>query len=117
MMARSRWHFGGGSGYCDGCRAQGLPCAKGEPGRDGVLCPYIEKEPLSDAGWQAWDILTRCAGQLRFMPGAVIGLDLGAALSVGAAAGYDAIALAELLPAGEAGLVAAINERLKRDNE
>jgi hypothetical protein len=34
---------------------------------------------------------------------------------VGAAAGYDVLALAELLPAGEAGLVAAINERLKRD--
>jgi hypothetical protein len=117
IATRSRWHFGGGPGYCDGCRREGRPCAKGEPGSDGALCPYIENEPLSDAGWQAWDILTRCAGQLRFVPGAVIGLDLGAALGMAAAAGYDAMALAELLPAGEAGLVAAINERLKRDNE
>jgi hypothetical protein len=59
----------------------------------------------------------RCAGQLRFVPGVVVGIDLGAALSVGAAAGYDAIALAELLPAGEAGMVAAINERLKHGDE
>jgi hypothetical protein len=59
----------------------------------------------------------RCAGQLRFVPGVVVGIDLGAALSVGAAVGYDAIALAELLPAGEAGMVAAINERLKHGGE
>jgi hypothetical protein len=117
MMARSLWHFGGGSGYCDGCRLQGRPSARGEPGSDGELCaPMSPNEPLTDVGWQAWDILTRCAGQLRFVPGAVIGLDLGAALNMGAAAGYDAMALAELLPAGEAGMVSAINERLKRDD-
>ncbi|MGZ8351470.1 MAG: DUF7697 family protein [Allosphingosinicella sp.] len=50
------------------------------------------------------------------MPGAVIGLDLGAALNMGVPSGYDAMALAELLPAGEAGMVSAINERLKRDD-
>jgi hypothetical protein len=125
MTARAHWHFGGGSGYCDGCRAQGLPCAKGEPGRDGELCAYIANEPLTDVGWQAWDILTRCAGQLRVTPvaspyghvsGAVVGIDLAAALGMGAAAGYDAAGLAELLPAGEGGLVGAINERLSRGN-
>jgi hypothetical protein len=117
MTARSRWHFGGGSGYCDGCRAQGRPCAKGEPGRDGERCAYVANEPLTDLGWQAWDILTRCAGQIRVISGAVIGLDMGAALGMGAAAGYDAAGLAELLPAGEAGMVGAINERLSRGNE
>ena len=54
----------------------------------------------------------RCAGQLRLAPGAAIGLDLGACLAMGAALGYDATALAELLPAAEAGMVAALNERL-----
>ena len=117
MTARSRWHFGGGAGSCDGCRAQGRPCAKGEPGRDGERCAYVANEPLTDLGWQAWDILTRCAGQIRVISGAVIGLDMGAALGMGAAAGYDAGGLAELLPAGEAGMVGAINERLSRGNE
>jgi hypothetical protein len=117
MTARARWHFGGGAGYCDGCRAQGLPCAKGEPGRDGELCAYIANEPLTGIGWQAWDILTRCAGQLRLVPGAVVGIDLGAAMAVGAAAGYDPAGLAELLPAGELGMVQAMNERLRSGNE
>ena len=54
----------------------------------------------------------RCAGQLRLAPGAAIGLDLGACLAMGAALGYDATALAELLPAAEAGMIAALNERL-----
>ena len=77
-------------------------------------CPYLEHEPLTDAGWQAWDVLTRCSGQLRFAPNGtvVLGLDLAAALSLGCALGYDMGALAELLPAAEAGLVAAINSRL-----
>src|SRR5512147_375841 len=117
MTARSRWHFGSGSGYCEGCRRQGRPCAKGKPGIDGERCAYVANAPLTDIGWQAWDILMRCAGQLRVVPGAVIGLDLGAALGMGAAAGYDAAGLAELLPAGEAGMVHAINERLARDRQ
>lgn len=54
----------------------------------------------------------RCSGQLRVVPGAVIGLDLAAALRLGEALGHDLQALAELLPAGEAGLVKALNERL-----
>lgn len=58
----------------------------------------------------------RCAGQLRLAPGAAIGLDLGACLAIGAALGYDATALAELLPAAEAGMIAALNERLAVDS-
>ena len=83
----------------------------------GERCPYCEHEPLTDAGWQAWDVILRCSGQLRLAPqaGIVIGLDLTAALSLGAALGYDTRALAELLPAAEAGLVAAINTRLSEE--
>ena len=82
---------------------------------DGALCPYVANEPLTDVGWQAWDVLTRCAGHLRIAPGAVIGIDLVAALRLGDALGHDLYALAELLPAGEAGLVKALNERMGRE--
>ncbi len=80
-----------------------------------MLCPYIDNEPLTDTGWQAWDVLTRASSQLRIAPGAVVGIDLAAALRLGEALGYDAHALAELLPAGEAGLVKALNERIRSD--
>jgi hypothetical protein len=46
----------------------------------------------------------------------VIGLDLAAALRIGEALGHDLQALAELLPAGEAGLVKALNERIRSDD-
>jgi hypothetical protein len=74
----------------------------------------LEREPLTDAGWQTWDVILRCTGQLRLVPNAaiVIGIDLAAALSIGAALGHDVYALAELLPAAEAGLVTALNARL-----
>ncbi len=81
-----------------------------------MLCPYIANEPLTDGGWQAWDVLTRSTGQLRIAPGAVVGIDFAAALRLGEALGYDVHALAELLPAGEAGLVKALNERIRSDD-
>jgi hypothetical protein len=46
------------------------------------------------------------------MGGGVSGLDFAAAFACGRALGYDLAALAELLPAAEAGMVAAINDRL-----
>ena len=46
------------------------------------------------------------------MGGGVSGLDFAAAFACGQALGYDLVALAELLPAAEAGMVAAINDRL-----
>ena len=84
------------------------------PGTDGRPCPYLEHEPLTDAGWQAWDLVTRGAGlQMSIYHGVFAPhIDLAAALSVGAALGYDTRALAELLPAAEAGLAAAIRHRL-----
>ena len=81
------------------------PCAGGQPGSDGQRCPYTEHRPLTEAGWQAWDVLTRCAGQLRLAGTAVVGLDLTAALMLADALGHDARAVAELLSAAEAGLV------------
>ena len=59
-------------------------------------------------------MLTRCAGQLRLAPNesAVIGIDLAAAIALAKALGYDLRSVAELLPAVEAGMVAAINRCL-----
>lgn len=118
MRARAEWHFGGGPDYCASCAQLDRPCARGESDRDGQRCPYIEHGPLTDAGWQASDVLTRCSGQLRLAPNAsvVIGLDLSAAIALATALGYDIRAVAELLPAAEAGLVAALNARLEPSN-
>ena len=111
---RPRRHFGGGPGYCASCVALDRPWAHGKPGADGHRCPYFEHEPLTDAGWQAWDVVIRCSGQLRLAPNAaiVIGIDLAAALAIGTALGRDLHALAELLPAAEAGMLNVINRRL-----
>lgn len=63
-------------------------------------------------GWQAWDVALRCAGQLRMAQWTVVGFDMIAAIKVGEALGYDATGLAELLLACEAGVVAALNEKI-----
>ena len=80
----------------------------------GKRCRYVETAPVSLEGWQAWDVAAKCAGQLRLAPmgGGVSGLDFTAAFACGRALGYDLAALAELLPAAEAGMVAAVNDRL-----
>jgi hypothetical protein len=66
---------------------------------------------------EAWDVLLACQGQLRLAPsGHVIGIDMDAALKVGAARGCDIAVLAELLPTAEAGLVEALStDRGPRD--
>jgi hypothetical protein len=58
---------------------------------------------------ETWDVLLACQGQLRLAPsGHVVGIDLNAALRIGAARGADLAVLSELLPAAEAGLVEAV---------
>jgi hypothetical protein len=57
---------------------------------------------------EAWDVLLACQGRLRLAPsGHVIGIDMDAALKLGAARGRNLEVLSELLPAAEAGLVEA----------
>jgi hypothetical protein len=59
---------------------------------------------------EAWDVLLACQGQLRLAPsGQVIGIDLDAALRIGAARGCNLAVLSELLPAAEAGLAEAFS--------
>jgi hypothetical protein len=66
---------------------------------------------------EAWGVLLACQGQLRLAPsGHVIGIDMDAALKIGAARGSDLAMLSELLPAAEAGLVEAIcGDRVRND--
>ena len=105
------WHFqpGGGPEYCRACRDDDLPCARGEPGADGRLCPYREHALISRQEHEAWDVLLACQGQLRLAPnGQVIGIDIAAALTLATARGHELAVLSELLPAAEAGLVQAL---------
>jgi hypothetical protein len=64
---------------------------------------------ISQQEHEAWDVLLACQGQLRLAPsGRVIGIDMNAALRIGAARGCDLAVLSELLPAAEAGFVEAL---------
>lgn len=65
-------------------------------------------------GWQAWDVILRCSGQLRIAQFGITGLDMNAVMKIGEALGYDTHALAELLPVCEAGLVTAINQKVNK---
>jgi hypothetical protein len=62
-------------------------------------------------------VLLACQGQIRLAPsGHIIGIDMDAALRIGAARGSDLAVLSELLPAAEAGLVEALSiDRGRRD--
>lgn len=50
---------------------------------------------------------------MRAIPGAVLGLDMGAALAIAQALGVDALVAAELLPAIEAVMVRKVNEQIE----
>ena len=62
---------------------------------------------------QVWDLVGRLGGQLRILPGAVIGWDMGAALALGRALGIPPMAIAEFLPPIEALMVRRLNESLR----
>jgi hypothetical protein len=61
---------------------------------------------ISHQEHEAWNVLLACQGQLRLASsGHVIGIDMNAALTLGAVRGCDLAVLSELLPAAQAGLV------------
>jgi len=78
---------GGGERYCEAC-AQSCPD-----------CPARLNLSETPEGWQVWDLVGPLGGQLRVLPGAVIGWDMSAAL-----------AMAELLPVIEAEMMRRLNE-------
>ncbi|MSU92130.1 hypothetical protein GE300_21545 [Rhodobacteraceae bacterium 2CG4] len=67
-------------------------------------------------GWQVWDLVGRLGGQLRVLPGAVIGWDMSAAFALGDALGVPPLAMAELLPVIEAVMVTKLNEDLSAND-
>jgi hypothetical protein len=119
VRALCRWHFqpGGGPDYCRICRDDGLPCARGELGGDGRLCPYREHALISRQEHEAWNVLLACQGQLRLAPSRhVIGIDMAAVLVLATARGCDLAVLSELLPAAEVGLIEALWSDRARDD-
>jgi hypothetical protein len=66
---------------------------------------------------EAWDVLLACQGQLRLAPsGHIIGINMDAALRIGAARGSDLAVLSELLPAAQEGLVDVVRGDRVRDD-
>ncbi|WP_246055036.1 DUF7697 family protein [Paracoccus gahaiensis] len=59
-----------------------------------------------------WDLVGRLGGQLRVIPGAVIGWDISAALALATALGINPLIVAELLPEIEAVMVHKLNEQM-----
>lgn len=72
--------------------------------------------PATVEGWQVWDLVGRLGGQLRVLPGAVVGWDMSAALALADALGVPPAAAAELLPVIEAVMVAKLNEQMDHSN-
>jgi len=68
-------------------------------------------------GWQVWDLAQRMGGQLRVVPGAVLGWDLGAAMAMATALGVNPLVAAEVLPALEAVAVNALNKQITTGGE
>lgn len=59
----------------------------------------------------------RLSGQIRAIPGAVLGWDMTAALALGRALGISALAIAELLPVIEAQMIRRMNEQIGKDRD
>lgn len=68
--------------------------------------------PNTFEGAQVWDLAGRLSGQIRAIPGAVLGWDMTAALALAHALGVPALAVAELLPVIEVEMIRKTNDRL-----
>ena len=101
----AEWHFSGGDRYCRSCRGT---CAE---------CPAVLNRPLTIEGWQVWDLAQRLTGQLRAVPGAILGLDMTAALAMADALGIDTLACAELLPEVEGMMVRGLNAQIRAEHD
>ena len=64
-----------------------------------------------------WDVLRAAGGQLRTMATIVVGLDMGAVFTLGAAMGANRRLLAEVLAEAEPIIVSKINERLRSGSD
>ena len=75
-------------------------------------CPYVANQLETVEGWQAWELIETCSGQLRTAGmGGIIGFDLPAFLQVADALGYERKSLISLLSFAESGMLEAMRER------
>jgi hypothetical protein len=58
----------------------------------------------------------RLTGQLRVVPGAVLGFDMNGALAIAEALGLNTLICAELLPDIEAMMVRGLNAQMKAEH-
>ena len=68
--------------------------------------------PRTFEGWQVWDLSGRLGGQIRAVPGVVLGWDMSAALAMASGLGIDPRATAELLPVIEAVMARKLNDQM-----
>ncbi|MCC5989762.1 MAG: hypothetical protein JJT95_19000 [Pararhodobacter sp.] len=73
--------------------------------------------PRTWEGWQVWDLAGRLNGQIRAVPGVVLGWDMTAALAMAKALGVDARAAAEFLPVIEAVMARHLNQQMDGSRE
>lgn len=71
----------------------------------------VVEAPQTVEGEQVWDLAMHCGGQVRAVPGQVIGYDMTAVMAMGQAMGVPPMATAVLMPHIERALTAALNER------
>ena len=111
LRALADWVWGGGESYCRACE----PCEG--PGGACPDCPQILNAPRTLEGWQVWDLAGRLGGQIRAVPGVVLGWDMTAALAMAEALGVDRRAAAELLPVIEAVMARHLNDQMDGSRE
>lgn len=87
-----------------------MPCANGEY-VDGKLCPYIEHQPKTIDGWEAWEVVLRSISQVKLSPTKILGFDHSALFSMCTQLNYDSKQLVYLLLAAEVGFMEVINKR------
>jgi hypothetical protein len=94
-----------------------LPCSQGKADPvTGKLCPYIESEPLTIEGFEAWHVVQK--NLFKFLPnGKLSGFCLSTILSICSTVGYDSRAVLHLLEYAEAGLQEAINKHGNSNSE
>ena len=68
--------------------------------------------PRTYEGWQVWDLSERLGGQIRAVPGVVLGWDMSAVLAMAEALGINPRAAVEFLPVIEAVMVRKLNEQM-----
>ncbi|MDP2739650.1 MAG: hypothetical protein Q8O82_13355 [Pseudorhodobacter sp.] len=73
-------------------------------------------QPLTLEGMQVWDLVGKLGGQMRAIPGAILGWDMTAALALARALGVNTFIVADLLPEIEAVMVHKFNEQIGEAN-